>query len=160
RERFREWSGAVVSPAFTPAGMERADALLGAFVEYLLALFAERREEPGEGPVSALLAGEGGGGPLPAEELCSTALLPDVARHETTVSLIGNAMRALLTHPDQRAAIERDPSLLPQAVEELIRYDGPVERTLNRWAAVDVEIRGQKIRRGETVIVVLGAADH
>ena len=83
-----------------------------------------------------------------------------VAGHETTVSLIGNAILALLTHPEQRAAIERDPSLLPRAVEELIRYDGPVERTLNRWAAVDVELRGQKIRRGESVIVVLGAADR
>ena len=160
RERFREWSGAVVSPAFTPAGMERADALLGAFVEYLLALFAERRKEPGEDLVSALVAVEDGGDTLSEEELCSMVVLLIVAGHETTVSLIGNAMLALLTHPEQRAAIERDSSLLPRAVEELIRYDGPVERTLNRWAAVDVELRGQTIRRGETVIVVLGAADH
>jgi cytochrome P450 len=160
RERFREWSGAVVSPAFTPAGMERADALLGAFVEYLLALFAERREEPGEDLVSALVAVEDGGDALSEEELCSMVVLLIVAGHETTVSLIGNATLALLTHPEERAAVERDPSLLPRAVEELIRYDGPVERTLNRWAAVDVEIRGQRIRRGETVIVVLGAADH
>ena len=160
RERFREWSGAVVSPAFTPAGMERADALLGAFVEYLLALFGERRKEPGEDLVSALVAVEDGGDTLSEEELCSMVVLLIVAGHETTVSLIGNAMLALLTHPEQRAAIERDSSLLPRAVEELIRYDGPVERTLNRWAAVDVELRGQTIRRGETVIVVLGAADH
>ena len=160
RESFREWSGAVVSPAFTPAGMERADALLGAFVEYLLALFAQRRQAPGEDLVSALVAVEDGGDTLSEEELCSMVVLLIVAGHETTVSLIGNAMRALLTHPEQRAALERDPSLLPSAVEELIRYDGPVERTLNRWAAVDVEIRGQKIRRGDTVIVVLGAADH
>src|SRR4029079_2588677 len=83
-----------------------------------------------------------------------------VAGHETTVSLIGNASLALLTHPEQRAAIERDPSLLRGAAEELIRYDGRVERTLNRWAAVDVELRGQTIRRGESVIVVLGAAAH
>jgi cytochrome P450 len=160
RERFREWSGAVVSPAFTPAGMERADALLGAFVDYLLALFAERRAEPGEDLVSALVAVEDGGDTLSEEELCSMVVLLIVAGHETTVSLIGNSLRALLTHPEQRAAVEREPSLLPRAVEELIRYDGPVERTLNRWAAVDVEIRGQKIRRGETVIVILGAADH
>jgi len=160
RESFREWSGAMVSPALAAAEMERADALLGAFVNYLLALFAERRNEPGEDLVSALVAVEDGGDTLSEEELCSMVALLIVAGHETTVSLIGNAMRALLTHPEQRAAIERDPSLLPAAVEELIRYDGPVERTLNRWAAVDVEIRGQKIRRGETVIVVLGAADH
>jgi cytochrome P450 len=160
RESFREWSGAMVSPALAPAEMERADALLGAFVNYLLALFAERRNQPGEDLVSALVAVEDGGDTLSEEELCSMVALLIVAGHETTVSLIGNAMRALLTHPEQRAAIERDPSLLPGAVEELIRYDGPVERTLNRWAAADVEIRGQKIHRGETVIVVLGAADH
>lgn len=160
RESFREWSGAMVTPAFTPDEMEQADALLGAFVEYLLALFEERRQQPGEDLVSALVSVEDGGDTLSEEELCSMVALLIVAGHETTVSLIGNAMLALLTHPEQRAAIERDPSVLPRAIEELIRYDGPVERTLNRWAAVDVELRGQKIRRGETVIVVLGAADH
>ncbi len=158
--RFREWSGAMVSPALAPAELERANALLGAFVEYLHALFAERRQEPGEDLVSALVAVEEGGDTLSEEELSSMVALLIVAGHETTVSLIGNAMLALLVHPEQRAAVENDPALLPRAVEELIRYDGPVERTLNRWAAVDVELRGRKIRRGETVIVVLGAADH
>ena len=160
REHFREWSGAMVSPALAAAELEQADALLGAFVQYLLALFAERRGSPGEDLVSALVAVEDGGDTLSEEELCSMVALLIVAGHETTVSLIGNAMLALLMHPEQRAAIERDPSLLPRAVEELIRYDGPVERTLNRWAAVDVEFGGQTIRRGETVIVILGAADH
>jgi cytochrome P450 len=150
----------MVSPALAAAEMEQADALLGAFVQYLLALFAERRQAPGEDLVSALVAVEDGGDTLSEEELCSMVALLIVAGHETTVSLIGNAMLALLTHPEQRAAIEGDPSLLPRAVEELLRYDGPVERTLNRWAAVDVEIGGHTIRRGETVIVVLGAADH
>lgn len=83
-----------------------------------------------------------------------------IAGNETTVSLIGNAMVALLTHPEQRALLEADPSLLPRAVEELIRFDGPVERTLNRWAAEDVELGGQTIRHGESVIVILGAADR
>src|SRR5579862_3296624 len=160
RESFREWSGAMVSPALAAAEMERADALLGAFVQYLLALFAERRQDPGEDLVSALVAVEDGGDTLSEEELCSMVALLIVAGHETTVSLVGNATLALLTHPDQRAAVELDPSLLPRAVEELIRYDGPVERTLNRWATEDVELRGQTIRRGESVIVVLGAADH
>jgi cytochrome P450 len=160
RERFREWSGAMVSPALAAAEMERSDALLGAFVEYLLALFAERRQTPGEDLVSALVAVEDGGDTLSEEELCSMVALLIVAGHETTVSLIGNATLALLTHPEQREALERDPALLPRAVEELIRYDGPVERTLNRWAAVDVELGGRTIRRGETVIVILGAADR
>jgi len=83
-----------------------------------------------------------------------------VAGHETTVSLIGNATLALLRHPEQRAEISRRPELLPRAIEELVRFDGPVERALNRWAATDVELRGQTILRGSSVIVVLGAADR
>ena len=160
RERFREWSAAMVSPALAAADADRADALLTAFVQSLLALFAERRRAPGEDLVSALVAVEDGGDTLSEEELCSMIALLIVAGHETTVSLIGNATLALLTHPEQRAELEDDPSLLPRAVEELIRYDGPVERTLNRWAAVDVELGGQTIRRGDNVIVILGAADR
>jgi cytochrome P450 len=160
RESFRAWSAAMVSPPLDAAEAEQADAMLGAFVQYLLALFAERRQAPGEDLVSALVAVEDGGDTLSEEELCSMIALLIVAGHETTVSLIGNATLALLTHPEQRAALEGDPSLLPRAVEELIRYDGPVERTLNRWAAVDVELGGQTIRRGDNVIVILGAADR
>jgi cytochrome P450 len=160
RDRFREWSDAMVRPALAAAELERFGALMEEFAAYLHALFGQRRREPGEDLVSALVAVEDGGDTLSEEELCSMVVLLIVAGHETTVSLIGNATLALLTHPGQRAAVERDPSLLPRAVEELIRYDGPVERTLNRWAVVDVELRGQKIRRGESVIVVLGAADR
>jgi cytochrome P450 len=160
RDRFREWSDAIVRPALAADELERFGRLMTAFVEYLHALFEERRREPGEDLVSALVAVEDGGNTLSEEELSSMVAILIVAGHETTVSLIGNATLALLTHPEQRAAIERDPSLLPRAVEELIRYDGPVERTLVRWASVDVELRGQTIRRGDPVIVVLGAADR
>lgn len=160
RDRFRDWSAFMVGPAVAAAEMERADAALTEFVDYLRALFVERRQTPGDDLVSALVAVEDSGDTLSEEELSSMVALLIVAGHETTVSLIGNAMLALLTHPEQRAELERDPSLLPRAVEELIRYDGPVERTLNRWATEDVELAGQTIRRGETVIVILGAADR
>ena len=160
RDRFREWSDAMVRPALAAAELERFGGLMTDFVAYLHALFEERRREPGEDLVSALVAVEDGGDTLSEEELSSMVALLIVAGHETTVSLIGNAMLALLTHPDQRGALEQDPSLLPRAVEELIRYDGPVERTLTRWAAVDVELGGRTIRRGEAVIVLLGAADR
>src|SRR5690348_14783206 len=160
RDRFREWSNAMVSPALAAADLERFGVSMTQFVAYLHELFEERRREPGDDLVSALVAVEDGGDTLSEEELSSMVALLIVAGHETTVSLIGNATLALLTHPEQRALVERDPSLLPRAVEELIRYDGPVERTLNRWAAVDVELRGQTIRRGESVIVLLGGADR
>jgi cytochrome P450 len=160
RDQFREWSDAFVRPAVDAAELERFGAQMIEFVAYLHAFFEERRREPGDDLTSALVAVEDGGDTLSEQELSSMVALLIVAGHETTVSLIGNATFALLTHPEQRAAIESDPSLLPRAVEELVRYDGPVERTLNRWAAEDVELRGQTIRRGESVIVILGSADR
>ena len=83
-----------------------------------------------------------------------------VAGHETTVSLIANAVLALLSNPGELAKLRADRSLLPSAVEELVRYDSPVERTITRWAAVDVELGGQSIRRGELVIAVVGSANR
>jgi cytochrome P450 len=160
RDQFREWSDAFVRPAIDAAELERFGAQMIEFVAYLHALFEERRREPADDLTRALVAVEDGGDTLSEQELSSMVALLIVAGHETTVSLIGNATLALLTHPEQRAAVESDPSLLPRAVEELIRYDGPVERTLNRWAAEDVELRGQSIRRGEPVIVILGSADR
>jgi cytochrome P450 len=65
-----------------------------------------------------------------------------------------------LRHPEQRAELQADPARIPHAVEELLRYDGPVERTLNRWAATDVELGGQTIRKGDGVIVIVGSANH
>jgi cytochrome P450 len=136
RDQFREWSDAFVRPAIDAAELERFGVHMVEFVAYLHALFEERRSEPRDDLTSALVAVEDGGDTLSEHELSSMVALLIVAGHETTVSLIGNATLALLTHPEQRAAVESDPALLPRAVEELIRYDGPVERTLNRWAAV------------------------
>jgi cytochrome P450 len=160
RERFREWSNAIVTPALSPDALSGFGAQMQAFVDYLLALFEERRREPADDLTSALVAVEDGGDTLHESELSSMVALLIVAGHETTVSLIGNATLALLGHPEQRELLDRQPELLPQAVEELVRYDGPVERTLVRWAARDVELRGRTIGRGDPVVVVLGAADR
>jgi cytochrome P450 len=160
RDQFREWSDAFVSPALDPESQAHFMQSMAEFVAYLHALFETRRAEPRDDLVSALVAVEDGGDTLSETELTSMASLLIVAGHETTVSLIGNAVVALLANPEELALIKDDPSLLPRAVEELIRYDGPVERTLNRWAAEDVELGGQTIRRGDSVIVILGAADH
>lgn len=160
RDRFRAWSDAMVRPALAADELQRFGASMVEFAGYLHALFEQRRREPGDDLVSALVAVEDGGDTLSEEELSSMVAILIVAGHETTVSLIGNATLALLTNPEQRKLVESDPSLLPRAVEELIRYDGPVERTLTRWASVDVELGGRTIRRGEAVVVILGAADR
>jgi cytochrome P450 len=160
RQRFREWSDAIVTPAFSPGDLAGFGEQMQAFVRYLLALFEERRRNPADDLTSALVAVEDGGETLGESELSSMVALLIVAGHETTVSLIGNATLALIRHPDQRELLEQRTELLPQAIEELVRYDGPVERTLTRWAARDVQLRGQEIRRGDLMIVVLGAADR
>jgi cytochrome P450 len=83
-----------------------------------------------------------------------------VAGHETTVNLIGNGTLSLLRNPEQWARLKENPALMPAAIEELLRYDGPVERATMRFAAEDVTIAGQSIRRGEPVVAVLAGADH
>jgi len=160
RDRFRTWSNAIVTPALQPDALARFGELMSEFVAYLHRLFEERRAAPGDDLVSGLLQAEDGGDTLSEQELFSMVVLLITAGHETTVSLIGNAVLALLQQPHQLEALRDDPQLVPNAIEELIRYDGPVERTLNRWAATDVELGGHTIGRGQSVIVILGAADR
>lgn len=89
------------------------------------------------------------------------AFLLLVAGHETTVNLIGNGVRALLAHPDQLAALRADPdALIDGAVEEMLRYDGPVQHATYRFAATDLELGGVSIEAGSSVLVALAAADR
>lgn len=160
RDRFRVWSNTFVSPSL-------GEDALGVFLEhtrefltYLTELFQERRADPRDDLVSALLQAEEQGDSLKENELFSMMVLLIVAGHETTVSLIANSVLALLTHPDELERLRRDPSLVPAAVEELLRYDSPVERTITRLAATDVELVGHRIARGDFVIAVLGSANR
>jgi cytochrome P450 len=160
RDRFRRWTNAIITPALTPEDLALFGEAADEFVTYLRELFERRRSTPGADLISAFLQVEEGGDTLSEEELFSMVVLLIIAGHETTVSLIGNAVLALLQHPDQRQTLESDPARMSHAIEELLRYDGPVERTLLRWAAADVELGGQLIRRGEGVILILGSADR
>ena len=158
QDRFKAWSEAVITPV--PQGDEGFFEQMGAFVAYLAEFFAARRAQPADDLVSALLAARDEDDALSEEEVFGTVVLLMVAGHETTVGLIGNAVLNLLQHPDQLALVRGNASLISGAVEEILRYEGPVERTLNRWAATDVELGGHMIRRGELVIAILGAADR
>jgi cytochrome P450 len=160
RDRFRVWSEAIITPAVAPEELEQFFEQIGLFVAYLQELFAERRAAPQDDLISGLLRARDEGDALSEDEVFGTVVLLIVAGHETTVSLIGNGVLHLLRHPDQLARIRQDPSLLPAAIEELLRFDGPVERTLNRWAATDVKLGGQAIARGDLVIAIVAAADR
>jgi cytochrome P450 len=160
RDSFRRWSNAIVTPALAAEAIAEFDAQMREFAAYLRDLFERRRSDPGDDLVSALLQVRDGGDALSEQELFSMVALLIVAGHETTVSLIGNAVLALLQHPETRAQLERDPARIPDAVEEFLRYDSPVERTLTRWAATDVELDGRTIGRGDLVIAILGSANR
>jgi cytochrome P450 len=160
RDRFRAWGNALIEPPMSPAAQAEAVRQLTEFTDYLVALFAERRRHPQDDLISALVAAEQAGDRLSEDELCSTVVLLIVAGHETTVNLIANAVLALSRQPERRDALAADPTLMPTAVEEFLRYDGSVERALNRWAAEDVAWGGELIRRGDPVILILSSANR
>jgi cytochrome P450 PksS len=107
-----------------------------------------------------LVAAEEGGDKLNGQELIGMLFLLLVAGHETTVNLIANGTLALLDFPQERERLEKDPTLLESAIEEMLRYCGPVETSTTRFALEDVTIRGTTIKRGEIVVVSLLSAAH
>jgi len=160
RDRFRVWSNSFLLPPLTVELREQILRHTDEFVAYLDVLFAERRAEPSDDLVSALVQAEEHGDRLSENELYSMAVLLIVAGHETTVSLITNAVLALLGQPDELERLQADPSLMRNAVEELLRYDSPVERTIARWVTEDTQLGGQSIARGDLVIAVVGSANR
>ena len=119
-------------------------------------VFELRRREPGDDVVSALLAA---GDEIAPAELRALCVLLLIAGFETTVNLLGNAVLALLAHPEQLEALRADPSLAERVVEETLRYDPPVQRTV-RVAFEDVELGGQLVRKDQFVVTLIGAANR
>jgi cytochrome P450 len=156
RADFRGWSNTLVS-ALPPVAQAGASAALS---DYLHGLIRAKRAGPEEDMLSALAAVSEGDDRLSEDELVSMAFLLLAAGHETTVNLIGNGMLALLTHPDQLAALRADRSRLPAAIEEFLRYDGPVNQATLRFTAEPVELGGAHIPAGEFVLISLDAANH
>jgi pimeloyl-[acyl-carrier protein] synthase len=165
QEVFRQWSADIarsLDAALFPAdsgvgtrGQEASDALK----EYFRSLIAVRRKHPQPDLLSGLIAAEEQGDKLTEAELLSTCVLILIAGHETTVNLIGNGLLALLGNPDQLRALANDPGLIQTGVEELLRYDGPVQRT-SRMTMADVEIGGKKIAKDSVVVAAIGAANR
>jgi cytochrome P450 len=164
-ERFKQWGldvarglDAIMLPPDSEVG-KRSVTGRRALAEYFHELIAERRAAPREDMLSALIAAEEAGDKLDEDELLATCILLLVAGHETTVNLIGNGTLALLRHPDQLRRLREEPALIGSAIEELLRYDGPVQRTA-RIPSADVTIGGRTIPKGEMVMPFLGAADR
>ncbi|HEU4325527.1 MAG TPA: cytochrome P450 [Roseiflexaceae bacterium] len=160
RAQFRVWSDVIVSGVPSKDRMQRLEEVTDAFTAYLRRLFAERRANPGDDLISGLLAAEEQGDRLSERELFGMVFLLLIAGHETTVNLIGNGMLALLTHPDQLELLRSRPELAETAIEEFLRYDGPVETSTLRYAREDVALGDVLIQRGSSVLVVLGSANR
>ncbi|MBA3450605.1 MAG: cytochrome P450 [Chloroflexia bacterium] len=159
QEQTRLWSENLLSEQ-TPERQDETRRNIGKFIAYLRNLFAQKRETPGDDLTSQLLQVEVEGDRLTDDEILAMVFVLFVAGHITTVNLIANGVFALLSHPEQADALRRDSSLVPNAVEEILRYYGPAETTTPRLAHEDVELGGQTIARGETLLVVLAAADR
>jgi hypothetical protein len=163
RYRLKQWSDKLASLIGTgrPTLVE-VEGALGAILEfedYFRPLIARRRTQPGNDLLSALVQAEEQGNLLSEQEVLSTCTLVLFAGHETTTNLIGNGLLALLRHPDQWELLRGAPELLPDAVEELLRYDSPVQFT-NRMAAVDMEFGGHTFRKGDRVMLMIAAANR
>ncbi|MFC5910213.1 cytochrome P450 family protein [Streptacidiphilus monticola] len=158
QDDFRRWTQAALNGGSAVPGEEaRAGAV--ALNGYLAELIAEKRKQPGDDLLSALVAiSDADGGALSEAELLGTAVILVVAGHETTVNLLGNALAALLDRPDQARLLRERPELLPGAVEEFLRWDAPVEQSTMRFARRDVELAGAVVPAGSVVVVALAAA--
>jgi cytochrome P450 len=165
QESIKQWSSDVARALDTiglPGDdevMQRGRAGRAALGRYFHGLLPERRARPRDDLLSLLIAAEEQGDRLSEGELLATCVLLFIAGHETTVNLIGNGLLALLRHPVEADRLRADPALLPAGIEELLRFDSPVQRTA-RIANAEVEIGGQAMPPGTMVIAAIGAANR
>ena len=161
-DRFKHWSNDVsltIEPSLRDDQIRRVEQATEALYDYFESIIEERRREPQDDMITALLNAEDEGDKLTHEELLGTLILLLVAGNETTRNLIGNGMRALLKNPDQLQRLRDNPDLLDSAIDELLRYDSPVQLD-GRLVHNDVEVAGQRIRAGQRVLCAIGAANR
>ena len=160
---FKQWSDTVIESDNTPPGMPLPQKVRDAFAalrEYFIAEIERRRRTPGDDLVSVLVAAhEGSEEVLSEAELVAFVVLLLLAGNETTTNLIGNGMLALVHNPAQLERLRREPELIRSAIEEMLRYDGPVQATM-RYIRQDVEIAGAQIPTGTLIFVLLAAANR
>jgi cytochrome P450 len=156
RGSFRDWTTALFAPETDdPAPLRAAVAQMLAF---LVALIRAKRDAPADDLLSVLVGARDEHDRLTEDELVSMAFLILVAGYETSVHLIGNGVAALLRRPAQLAAVRADPGLLPAAVEEVLRFDGPAAAAIRRFPLVELEVGGVRIPAGDTVLLSVASA--
>jgi len=158
RSQFREWTKILMNASVDPSEGAAVTTTLEKFIQYIEALLNEKRLNPDADLISELVQTKEQEDKLSNNELLSTIWLLIIAGHETTVNLISNGVLALLQHPEQMNLLRENPSLIPSAVDELLRYSGPV-MFISRLASEDMTIHGKMIRKGDLVLLSLTAAN-
>jgi cytochrome P450 len=161
-ETFKQWSEALMALTSLAPGAPMPDAVrtnLVAMRDYFAEEIDKRRRESAPDLISSLVAAHEEGGTLGPGEVMQFLILLLMAGNETTSNMIGNGMLALMRHPDQALLVRREPALLPRAIEEMLRYDGPV-LSIFRTATEDTEISGTAVEKGTGIFVLLAAANH
>jgi cytochrome P450 len=161
-ERFKQWSDNVIESDMVPPGTampEHVTSSFNALRAYFIDEIEKRRRNPGSDLVSALVAARDEADALSEEELIAFVVLLLLAGNETTTNLIGNGMLALGRNPDELAKLREDLSLMPRAIEEMLRYDCPVQSTA-RYPKIDVEISGVEIKANVPTFVIVAAANR
>jgi cytochrome P450 len=159
RERFHSLTRSSLS-ASSILGVLRSLPDQRLLIRYLRKLIAERRLEPREDLITALVQTEEAGDRLSEEELVAMIILLLIAGYETTVNLIGSGALALIQHSSERELLQKNPALADSAIEELLRYTSPLDTASQRFAREDLRIDSVTIRPGDMVIAMLGSANH
>jgi cytochrome P450 len=160
RAKFARWSHSIISLPESPLNAVVAMPHIFAFMGYLEQLVAAKRSAPADDLVSALAEIEAQGERLDGDELLAMIAILLSAGHETTTNLIGNGVLALLQHPQELERLRAEPDLVGPAIEELLRFAGPVEMSTPRFAREDLEIAGTRIPRGAQVFGVITSANR
>jgi len=161
--QFKTWSNQIIEGGRGSfrgvAPGEQVKATSQELRAYLTTQIERRRREPGEDLITALVQAHDEGGALASDELLAFVVLLLLAGNETTTNLIGNGTLALMRHPDQLSRLRGDLSLMPSAIDEMLRFDSPVQSTV-RTCAAEANVGGTDIAVGELVFVILAAANH
>ncbi len=158
--KFQSWSNTLIASSASSWGIALTIPSMMSFMHYVRSLIKARRAEPRDDLTTALVQAEEAGEHLTEDELLAMIVLLLIAGHETTVNLIGNGTLSLLEHPEQLERLRGNPAGIKLAVEELLRYNSPVEMATERYASEDLIIAGETLPRGSLAFAVIASANR
>jgi cytochrome P450 PksS len=160
RHKFHRWSSAIITLSWSKWDMLKSIPAVWSFLRYTRKLVRQRRDEPADDMVTALIQAREGDDRFSEDELVAMIVLLLIAGHETTVNLVANGMLALLTNPEQLQQLRENPARIESAIEELLRFASPLDTATERYVREDVSIAGVDIRAGDLVYAAISSANR